>query len=615
MIAGRLTRWHIASLAVILLGLAACNGTAVVTLTSTPSTDTFLTYRVGLVSVALQTSSGSTTSKTLPASTTVDLANLVNLSEVVGATSVSKATYKSVVVTVDYSSATIVYDDGSLNGLALTPVNASGQPAGQVQLTLTLDPADSFSVTSGKVSRLALDFKLAASNVVNTTAKTVTVTPVIAASSQPIDTKTVRLRGPLLSVNTTSSLFSTGVTPFDFPTASAGRLIVTPTDATTYEVNGTASTGATGLTALGALSTNTLTEIFGTLSSSDTTTTTTTDGTATTTTASNLSFSATEVLAGTSVQSATFDRISGVVSGRSGNTVTIEDATLVGVNGGNSFLSGTTTVTLGAGTLVTEFGQGVSETNTIAQISVGSLIYAFGTATTSTSGNASLDASAGLVQLWTTSASGLVTAQGSGTLNLNLTQLGGRSVAALDFAGSGATAGNYSVSTGALDPTNSTVGVPVQVSGLTSSFGTSPNFAATTLLDPTTINAELVVDWGAGTAAPFTTYDTTAIDLDVRNASIGARALIQVGAQTTALVGLAQDPLISPTTTGTNMVFAIAHTVSGTVENFDTYAAYITQLQSELNGSTLATNMTVLGQYTASTYAFSASSITLSLND
>ena len=44
--------------AVLLLALAACNGTAVVTLTSTPSTDTFLTYRVGLVSVQLQTSNG-----------------------------------------------------------------------------------------------------------------------------------------------------------------------------------------------------------------------------------------------------------------------------------------------------------------------------------------------------------------------------------------------------------------------------------------------------------------------------------------------------------------------------------------------------------------------------
>lgn len=615
MIVGTLKHWFIAPLLLAaLVALAACNGTAVVTLTSTPSTDTFLTYRVGLVSVALQTSSGSTTTKTLPASTTVDLANLVNLSEVVGATAVSKATYKSVVVTVDYSSATIVYDDGSLNGLALTPVNASGQPMGQVQLTLTLDPADSFSVTSGKVARLALDFKLAASNVVNTTAKTVTVTPVIAASSQPIDAKTVRLRGPLHSVNTTSLVFATGVTPFDFPTASSGQLVVTATDATTYEVNGTASTGATGLAALGALSTNTLTETFGTLSSSNTTTTTTTNGTATTTSSTNLSFSATQVLAGTSVQSTTFDRISGVVSGRSGNTVTIEDATLVDINGANSFLSGTTTVTLGAGTLVTEFGEGDSDTNSIAQISVGSLIYAFGTATTSTSGNASLDASAGLVQLWTTSASGLVTVQGSGSLNLNLTQLGGRSVGALDFTGSGASASNYSVSTSTTATED--VGVPVQASGYTSSFGsTSPNFVASTLLDPTTINAELVVDWGTGTAAPFTTYDSTAIDLDVRNSSIGVRHLIQVGAQSINLVGLSQDPLISPTTTGANMVFAIAHTVSGTVENFDTYAAYIAQLQSELNGSTLATNMTVLGQYTSSTYAFSASSITLSLND
>ncbi len=39
----------------LLLALAACNGSTVVTLTSTPSTDTFLTYRVGLVSIQLQT--------------------------------------------------------------------------------------------------------------------------------------------------------------------------------------------------------------------------------------------------------------------------------------------------------------------------------------------------------------------------------------------------------------------------------------------------------------------------------------------------------------------------------------------------------------------------------
>jgi hypothetical protein len=598
--------------------LAACNGSAVVTLTSTPSTDTYLTYRVGLVSVALASSSGTTTSKTLPSSTTVDLANLVNLSEVLGATSVSKATYKSVVVTLDYSSAVIVYDDGSLNGLALTPVNSSGQPLGQVTLTLTLDPAYSFTVTSGKVSRLSLDFKLAASNVVNTSAKTVTVTPVMAASAGPIDSKQVRLRGPLKSVNTSTGVFAQGVTPFDFPTASSGSLVVTASDATTYEINGTASTGTTGLTQLGGAATGTMTETFGTLTSSDTTTTTTTDGTSTSTTSTDLTFAATEVMAGTSVQSSTFDRVAGIVAARSGNTVTIEDATLIDVNGNNTFLSGTTTVTLGAGTLVTEYGQGDADINSSAQVSVGSLIYAFGTATTGNSGNASLDASAGLVQLWLTSASGSVTVQGTGSLNLNLTQLGGRSVttSAFDFTGSGAVANDYNVSTSDLVLTNSTVGVPVQVTGFTAAFGTtSPNFTASTLLDPTTIDAEIVVDWGTGTAAPFTTYDDTAIDLDVRNANIGTRHVIQVGSQTVNLVGLSQDPLITPTATAANMVFAIAHQVSGTVENFNTYDAFITQFTTELNGSTLATGMTALGQYTTSTYAFSASSITLSLND
>ena len=63
-----------APLACAFAALAACNGTAVVTLTSTASTDTFLAYRVGLTSIQLQTSSGKTVAKALPSSTTVDLA-------------------------------------------------------------------------------------------------------------------------------------------------------------------------------------------------------------------------------------------------------------------------------------------------------------------------------------------------------------------------------------------------------------------------------------------------------------------------------------------------------------------------------------------------------------
>jgi hypothetical protein len=615
--------WVIAPLATVaLLVLVACNGTAVVTLTATASTDTFLAYRVGLVSVQLQTSNGNTTTKALPASTTVDLVNLINLSEVLGSTTVAKANYTTAIITVDYSSAEIVYDDGTEHGVALTPVGTGGQALGQVTLTLTLDPANNFSISTNKLSRLALDFKLAASNVVNTSAGTVTVTPLIVASASPTDSKSVRIRGPLVSTDAASTSYIVGVAPFDFPTGEAGQLTISPSDVTTYEINGTPWTGTAGLTALAGLSSSAMTITLGTMTSSSSTSTTTTNGTTTTSITTDVTYAATQVLAGSSVQSASQDRISGIVSARSGNTLTVEDATLIGIDGTNTFMSGTATVQVGAGTLVTVLGQGSTGNNTIAQISAGSLIYAFGTATTPSSGNVTLDASAGHVQLDKTSASGLVTVAGSGSLDLNLTSLGGRSIKAFDFVGTGssssapASASSYVVSTGALDLTNSTVGVPVVVTGLVTSFGAAPpDFTASALLDPSSISAELVVDYGSGTSAPFTTYTSSEIDLTKTNASIGTRHLIQVGAETINIVGMSSDPLIVPSTTVSTLVFSIAHGASGTVENFITYGAFITALTSELNGSVLVTGVTALGQYTSSSYTFTATSITVALNN
>jgi hypothetical protein len=602
--------------------LAACNGTAVVTLTATASTDAFLAYRVGLVSVQLQTSNGATTTKALPASTTVDLVQLINLSEVLGSTTVAKANYTTAIITVDYSSAEIVYDDGSQHGLALTPVGTSGQALGQVTLTLTLDPANNLSISTNKVSRLALDFKLAASNLVNTSAGTVTVTPLIAASASATDGKNVRIRGPLVSTDTANTRYTVGITPFDFPTGEPGQLTISPSDVTTYEINGTPWTGTTGLTALAGLSSNAVMVTLGTMTSSSSTSTTTTNGTTTTSTTTDVTYAATEVLAGSSVQSSSLDRLSGIVSARSGNTLTIEDATLIGVDGTNTFISGTATVQVGTGTLVTVLGQGAAGNNTIAQISVGSLIYAFGTASTPSSGNVTLDASAGHVQLDKTSASGLVTVVGSGSLDLNLTSLGGRSIKAFDFAGTGssssapASASSFLVSTGALDLTNSTVGVPVIVTGLVTSFGAAPpDLTASALLDPSTISAELVVDYGAGTSAPFTTYNSAEIDLTRTNASVGTRRLIQVGAESIDIAGMSSDPLIVPSTTVSTLLFSIGHGASGTVENFISYNAFITMLTSELNGSVLVTGVTALGQYSSSSYTFTATSITVVLNN
>jgi hypothetical protein len=710
-----ISRWLAASLGGLLLAvLAACNGTAVVTLTSTPSTDTFLAYRVGLVSIQLQGSNGRNSVSLLPAGTTVDLARLVNLSEVVGSSSVKTGTFKQAVVTLDYTSAQIIYDNGTPEGVALTPMGASGQALGRVTLTLLLDPSNQMSVAAKSTTRLSLDFNLAASNVVSLTAKTVSVMPLMAASSLPIDAKTVRIRGPIGTVNVTTSgttsgpysasvasngWYSSGIMPFDFSTAEGGSLGVTPTTGAIYEINGVPSSGTTGLTQLGSLSAGTMVEAFGTMTTSTSTSNsffnqntgigtgigtptetcsdgttpqtlngvltctdgstlestnntstsetcsdgttpqtlngvlTCTDGstlestntnTGTTGAVTTVSFSATQVLAGSSVQGGGFDRVSGIVTGRSGDTFTIDDATLLTTSGANSLIFGTTTVTVGPNTLVTEFGEATPDTTGIAQISVGSLVYAFGTASAVTTTSATLDASAGRVRVGQTTASGVVTAQGSSgaTLTLNLSQLGGRSAAALDFAGTGstghdATAPAYVVSTGTADLANASAGQPVQVTGYPAPFGQASSTADFTeqssFLDYTTINAVLALDW-TGTSTPFASMNTAQIQLDAQNVGIGTRHMIQIGAQTFNIIG-GTDPLIQPSQTSGNTVYTIGHSVSGSYENFNTFAAFVTQLQTELTGSVVATGITALGQYASASYTFTASSVTLFLDN
>jgi hypothetical protein len=612
-----------------LLAIAACSGSTVVTLTATPSSDPFIAYRVGVASIQLRTSSGKPSLMILPAATTVDFTKVTDLSEVLGSPTVPKGTYAGAEITLDYSTAQIIYDDGSLDGVALAPVDASGKALGLARVIVTVDPADPLRSAAKQANRLSLNFNLAASNLINLSNDTVTITPLIAASMQPIDAKQVRLHGPLLSAN--SAVLATGVTPFDSATAALGSLSIEPSDTTTYEINGFVSTGAAGQAQIAALPSNTLTTVFGTLTASSSATTvetttatptTTTPSTTTpvttpiSTTTSTVTFTASQVLVDGSVQGVALARLSGTVSARSGNTLGIEEATLVQNGGTVTLVPGTTLVNVGPSTLVTFFGQGVEDAISVQQISVGSVIDAFGTASNTSTGQVLLDASAGRVRLDLTSASGLVTVQGSDSLTLNLTLFGGRAISAFDFVGSGADPTQYGVAFSSTpDLTNSTVGSPVIVTGFPNAFASAaPNFTASTLLDPTTIEAELVIDWSGGTAAPFSSFDSSSIVLDPATSNFGLRHQIQIGSQVINLVGLASDPSIAPATSPA-AVFSIGHAVSSTVENFETYPAFVTQLQTELNGTTLATGMTAIGQYTASTFAFSATSMTIFLND
>jgi hypothetical protein len=199
------------------------------------------------------------------------------------------------------------------------------------------------------------------------------------------------------------------------------------------------------------------------------------------------------------VQGDGFDRLSGIVTGRSGDTLTIDEGTLFTNEGTNSLVAGTATVKIGTNTQVTQFGAASVEANG-TDISVGSLVYAFGTASAISSSSVTLDASAGRARLGQTTVSGLVTAQGTtDTLTLKLATVGGRSAASFDFAGTGVSASDdasataYQVTTANLTLTNATTGSPVQVTGTVTPFGagsaTAGDLIGTALLDYTTINA------------------------------------------------------------------------------------------------------------------------------
>ncbi|MDE2295730.1 MAG: hypothetical protein KGL36_09785 [Gammaproteobacteria bacterium] len=594
--------------------LAGCDGTAVVTLGASPAH--FLAYRVTLVSVTLATANGASTVAVVPAGSPVDFARLANHDEVLGAPTAVQGSYTRATVTLDYRGAQIVADDGSVGGVALTPVAPSGLPLGVVTVTVNLDPKDPLRVVANRSSSLALSVPLALANSVNLALKTVTVSPVVVASAIPLDLKPVVVRGPLAGVAAASGEYTTGIAPFDGP-AQPGQLVVTLGAATALEVDGVPSVGATGSAALAAETRNAATIATGTLS-----------GTATlTSSAQNVAFDATEVLAGTSARSAAFDRLAGLVVARRGDLVTLAPATWLSAAGVPSLVTGSATVTLGPGTAVTTLGSSAAASPTIAAVSVGSRIVAFGSATSDAAGDVALDASAGRVRLVPTSVDGVLatapaTTAGT-TLPLVLGALGGRTASAFTFAGTGrssasdANPADYQVDTGGLALAGGAVGDPVEAHGVVAPFGSAPpDFAASALDGPSTVPAALTIGWGAaGTASPFASFGGASLVPDLGNPAIGARHTITVGAETVDLKSLGANPTIVPDAAAPAVIYAIAHAATGHVDDYDTYADFANALQGALNGTTAMRALAAEGRYAAATRTFTATSITVQLAD
>jgi hypothetical protein len=601
---------------------AACTastcGSAMTTMTD--AAGDFLTYQVNLVSLQLKRADG-TLVETLPATTTIDLVQLVDLTEILSARQVPAGEYVAAQVTVDYSNANIMADDGSGNAVTLAAVDSTGAALGRLQLTIQLDAKNHLEIDAAKVGRIAFDFNLLASNMVDLTARTVAVTPVLVASVVAADAKPIRVRGELVSVDSASGSYTVNVDPFqEHHDDKQSPLVVHTTGTTTFEINGAPFAGAAGLDQLAKLPGSTLIVAFGTLSTADRT------------------FTASGVLAGSSVAGVAADHISGSVVARSGDSLTLHAAELDDHGGDHDFVPHDVTVSIADATAVTAAGQAsAAPAHTIAEISVGSLIDAFGSASRDASGHVTLDATVGRVRLDLTRVQGRVVASGSGELTVSLSAIDRQPATLFNFTGTGATVGadsnpaSYVLATHALDLTSFTLGSSMLGIGLVSPFGAAPpDFSALTLAQQSAGNdgddndqgdgsrgkgAQLDIDWGkSGTSAPFKALDAQHLDLDVDNASIGGHHRIQVDPQDVDIRSLTSDPSIVGAASSTTQ-FSITREHGGDTDNFHAFSDFEAALAQDLDGTTKALRMTAQGQYDAATNVFTARSINIQLGD
>jgi hypothetical protein len=586
-------------------------GGAVVTLTDAPGD--FQNYIVNVTALQLTRSDG-TVVQALPVTTQVDFAQLVNLSEIVSTSQIPAGKYVSASLTLDYSAATIVVEGGSgsvtiaagniIDGATSLPLVAPNPTT--MTVTLTLPSNAPLVITQGSVANLALDFNLAASDAITPSTAaptTVTVNPVLTASLATDTTKQVHVRGGLVSTNATAGSFVISVMPFCNQSGQNGQFTVLTSAATTFTINGTGYTEAAGLAQLATTTAGTVTAAYGSL---DRTT---------------MTFTATSVLVGSSVAGTRLDSVSGTVTSRTGDTLTIGNGLAYSANAGGMSYAHLVTATIGAATSVSEPGQ--SGTFTVQDISVGQHLQLSGTLGTGATGR-TLDATAGGALLSTTTLSGTVTANAANLVTVNLQSLDGQSPSNLNFAGTGtataqdALATAYTVSLpAALSTAGAGVGVPVRFTGFVAPFGTAPpDFNALSLISYANTKADLAVRWTLpGVAAPFATL--TAGELLISQATLTASAehVLRISFDQIDPSTLAAGLQLVPDAAAANPQYAIQHFSSWKADAYTTFAAFVTALTGDLNGTTDAVAVEAAGPYDATTGVLSVDRMVVFLSD
>jgi hypothetical protein len=599
-----------------------------VTLSDTPGD--FTSYIVNVDSVTL---TGATVGVVTAVASveTVDFTKLKNISELWSAASIPNDTYTSATIVLDYTGANISV---MVNGLPqkATVLDTTGAAVTTQTINVTLDKQHQFTITptlsSSNAERLAIDFDLAASNVVNlaTSPATVTVKPFMTVATSAPDNKPVRIRGPLINSDVNLGTYTVYVRPFFDAVNSLGILTIFNDPKTTvYQINGINYVGTPGIAQLSQLSAgSTMTAAYTTYEPTPTLNPAVTAG----------KFNSTYVIGGSTLEDYYTQGLEGDVIARSGNTVTLLGATLQLNDGISSYSnSPNAVVLLGPSTIVT------AENNTTLtgldynSVAVGQHIIARGIYSLPASGVVTLDATGnsstntGSVRIQSTELWGSLVSSASGSLVLNLQTIDNWPVSDYDFTGNGTAAvapAAYAVNTGALAPPAGTVaGSPLWIDGFMTRFGSAPpDFNGFSLNAELSVTATLRVDWtSAGATTPFATLTGTGLTIDLSNANYSA-GVIRIGSESIDLKSLAATPQIvpqaatPPAAPGLPSVFVPIFAIGGltatgttTITVFNSFASFATQLPVSIVAATPALHFVATGAYNRGNNTFTASRI------
>jgi hypothetical protein len=514
-------------------------GTALITLHSKPGR--FTSYVVTLSEIQLTRQDGNVIQ--LPfVNQRVDLANMGNFQNLMGAPPVEIGTYVAATIVLDYATvAPVVTVDSGGQAFSTTLYDdVTGVVPTTEVIEVKFDPAHPFVVADQKTQELNFNIDLEASNVIgaytaSTGAYTVTVKPFWNINAQPTYDKPVYARGLYVTTDKNNNKIVMNVRPLkDIIDSPFGAISANVNDQTYYNVNGVPYTGAAGLAAVASLQ-NVYAylpmAVYGPPSGNPFSNEDKVEP----------SFTATQVYVGTSLESTIEDQMTGFISAvnPSTNTLEMQTAALFDHVGNLSF-SQAVPITVGSGTIVSIDGN-MSVTPNLSSISVGQVVAVLGPATERDPNNGdftpvSFDATgtqlAGAqVRLQNTPIYGIQNSATANSLALNLLAIDRSEPTYVNFAGTGAGGAaadptQYVVAT-TTDQSATPAGTVVKIDGMANTFGQGPPYFNASAVN-NAVQAQLVIEWNAtggtknGSLNPFPLVNGTGIVVNLADANLKA---------------------------------------------------------------------------------------------